>query len=74
MKLLMVGLSCTDHSWQVEAFPPLTSRAYASAYRMQGGGGAATAAVTAARLGAAQVELWATHGDDANGRSALAEL
>ena len=72
-KLLMVGLSCIDHVWQVENFPPTNSRTRATAYRSQGGGPAATAAVTAARLGAA-VELWALHGGDANGRAARAEL
>ena len=40
---------------------------------MQGGGAAATAAVTAAKLGA-NAELWALHGDDMNGRVALDEL
>ena len=54
-------------------FPPTGSRTHASAYRTQGGGPAATAAVTAARLGA-EVELWSIHGDDANGRQATAEL
>lgn len=72
-RLLMVGLSCIDHVWQVESFPPTNSRTRATAYRSQGGGPAATAAVTAARLGA-HAELWAIHGDDANGRAAAAEL
>ena len=72
-KLLMVGLSCIDHTWQVGEFPPTGSRTHASAYRTQGGGPAATAAVAAARLGA-HVELWSIHGDDANGRQATAEL
>jgi sulfofructose kinase len=72
-RLLMVGLSCLDHIWQVERFPPQGSRTPATGYRTQGGGPAATAAVTAARLGA-EVSLWAVHGDDAAGRAALAEL
>lgn len=72
-RLLMVGLSCLDHIWQVERFPPTGSRTHATAYRVQGGGPAATAAVTAARLGA-QVELWALHGDDESGRVMAAEL
>lgn len=72
-RLLMAGLSCLDHVWQVERFPPTGSRTHATGYRMQGGGPAATAAVAAARLGA-QTALWALHGDDANGRHALAEL
>ncbi len=72
-RILFVGLSCVDHIWQVDRFPPTSSRTHSSAYRMQGGGPAATAAVTAARLGASS-ELWAIHGDDLNGRAALEEL
>ena len=72
-RILFVGLSCVDHIWQVDRFPPTGSRTHSRSYRMQGGGPAATAAVTAARLGA-QSELWAIHGDDANGRAAREEL
>ncbi len=72
-RLLMVGLSCLDHIWQVERFPPTQSRTPATAYRLQGGGPAATAAVTAAKLGA-EVELWTIHGADAAGDAAKAEL
>ena len=71
--LLFAGLSCLDHIWQVERFPPTASRTHSSAYHLQGGGAAATAAVTAAKLGA-NAELWALHGDDMNGRVALGEL
>ena len=72
-RLLMVGMSCLDQSWQVEAFPPSRSRTPATAFREQGGGPAATAAVTAARLGAS-ASLWSVHGDDGNGRRLCAEL
>ena len=72
-RLLMAGLSCIDHLWQVERFPPIRSRTHSSAYSVQGGGPAATAAVAAARLGA-RSELWALHGDDANGRFVHDEL
>lgn len=72
-RLLFVGLSCLDHSWQVANFPPVNSRTPAHAYRTYGGGPAATAAVTAARLGAVS-ELWAFHGDDLAGDLAVAEL
>lgn len=72
-RVVCVGLSCLDHVWRVERFPPLGSRTDASAYRSQGGGPAATAAVAAARLGAA-AELVALHGSDAAGEEALAEL
>lgn len=68
-----VGLSCRDHVWHVERFPPVTSRTHASAYRADGGGPAATAAVAAARLGA-DARLWAIHGDDDDGRALAAEL
>ncbi len=69
----MVGMSCLDQFWLVEKFPPTSSRTPATVYRTQGGGPAATAAVTAARLGAS-ASLWSVHGDDANGRLLQAEL
>lgn len=72
-KLVMAGISCIDHIWQVSQFPPSASRTHATSYRMQGGGPAATAAATAARLGA-QVSLIAVHGQDVNGQAAQAEL
>jgi sulfofructose kinase len=68
-----VGLSCRDHVWQVEHFPPTGSRTHATAYRAFGGGPAATAAVAAARLGA-DAHLWAVHGDDDDGDACRAEL
>jgi sulfofructose kinase len=69
----LAGLSCIDHLWRIERFPPTSSRTRTSAYSVQGGGPAATAAVAAARLGA-RTELWALHGDDSNGRFAREEL
>jgi sulfofructose kinase len=71
--VLCAGLSCVDHIWQVERFPPEGSRTDAHAYRLQGGGPAATAAFAVARLGGKSY-LWALHGDDTAGRFALAEL
>lgn len=68
-----VGLSCRDHVWRVERFPPTVSRTHAEGYRADGGGPAATAAVAAARLGA-RARLWAIHGDDDDGRANAAEL
>jgi len=68
-----VGLSCRDHVWRVERFPPAASRTPAPGYRAAGGGPAATAAVAAARLGA-DARLWAIHGDDDDGRANAAEL
>ncbi len=72
-RVVCVGLSCLDHVWRVERFPPVASRTDASDYRVQGGGPAATAAVAAARLGV-RAELVALHGDDAAGETLLAEL
>jgi sulfofructose kinase len=71
--VLCAGLSCVDHIWQVERFPPTGSRTNTRGYRLQGGGPAATAAFTVARLGG-QAYLWALHGDDPAGSFALAEL
>lgn len=68
-----VGLSCRDHVWRVERFPPTASRTPAPGYRVEGGGPAATAAVAAARLGT-DARLWALHGDDEDGRANAAEL
>jgi sulfofructose kinase len=68
-----IGLSCRDHAWRVERFPPLASRTPAPGYRAEGGGPAATAAVTVARLGG-RARLWAIHGDDDDGRANAAEL
>ncbi|MFO8150244.1 MAG: PfkB family carbohydrate kinase [Trueperaceae bacterium] len=68
-----VGLSCRDHVWRVERFPPAVSRTHAEGYRADGGGPAATAAVAAARLGA-RARLWAIHGDDDDGRANADEL
>ena len=72
-RVVCVGLSCLDHVWRVERFPPVHSRTDASAYRTQGGGPAATAAAAAAHLGVA-ASLVALHGDDAAGATALADL
>jgi sulfofructose kinase len=68
-----VGLSCRDHVWRVERFPPVASRTPAPGYRAEGGGPAATAAVAVARLGG-RARLWAIHGDDDAGRANAAEL
>jgi sulfofructose kinase len=68
-----VGLSCRDHVWHVERFPPTHSRTAASAYRVDGGGPAATAAVAAARLGVS-ARLYAIHGDDEEGRANARDL
>ena len=51
-RLLMSGFSCLDHIWQLPHFPPTASRTFAKNYQSIGGGIAASAAATAARLGA----------------------
>lgn len=71
--VLCAGLSCVDHIWQVERFPPEGSRTDARAYRLQGGGPAATAAVAVSRLGGRSF-LWALQADDPDGLFALSEL
>ncbi|HEX7004084.1 MAG TPA: PfkB family carbohydrate kinase [Trueperaceae bacterium] len=71
--VVCAGLSCVDHIWQVGSFPPAASRTDASGYRLQGGGPAATAAVTVARLGG-RAHLWAVHGDDPGGAFVVDEL
>ena len=71
--MVCAGLSCVDQIWQVESFPPVASRTDARGYRLQGGGPAATAAVTVARLGG-DARLWAVHGDDPGGQFVIEEL
>lgn len=71
--VLCAGLSCVDHLWRVEEFPPRGSRTETNAYRVQGGGPAATAAATVAQLGGRSY-LWALHGDDPGGLFAVREL
>jgi sulfofructose kinase len=68
-----VGLSCLDHLWRVDRFPPVKSRTRASMYQVQGGGPAATGAVTVSMLGG-EAELWAVHGEDPNGSYLAREL
>lgn len=72
LRALCVGLSCLEYVWQLEALE-LGARRPALAHRVQGGGGAATAAVTFVRLGGASA-LVSLHGDDAAGALARAEL
>jgi sulfofructose kinase len=69
----LVGLACLDHVWHVARFPPAGSRTPASAFRSHGGGQAATAAVTVARLGG-QAHLWASLGADPAGDDVAREL
>ncbi|MCT8990404.1 PfkB family carbohydrate kinase [Chelativorans sp. SCAU2101] len=65
--LICLGLSALDYVWTVETFAdPGGGKVRASDFRTIGGGMAATAAVTAARLGA-RVQFWGRAGDDTHG-------
>ncbi len=72
--IVCVGLSALDHIWQADRLPDgelpkVRARSFAS----KGGGMAATAAVTVARLGG-EARFWGRAGDDAAGRSMRDEL
>lgn len=65
--LVCLGLSALDYIWSVDRFAgPGGGKVRASAFTTIGGGMAATAAVTAARLGA-RVQFWGRAGDDHEG-------
>ncbi|WEX09834.1 PfkB family carbohydrate kinase [Chelativorans sp. AA-79] len=67
-ELICLGLSALDYIWTVDRFAgPGSGKVRASAFTTIGGGMAATAAVTAARLGA-RVQFWGRGGDDHEGR------
>jgi sulfofructose kinase len=72
-RLVMAGMSCLDQLWQVKEFPPTQSRTSVYSYRRMGGGPAATAAATAARLGA-KVELLTLYGNDNTAETLTQEL
>lgn len=61
--LIMIGHAALDRVYRVEAFPREPTKVRAIEAIEVGGGMAANAAVTAARLGA-KVELWSRVGDD----------
>jgi sulfofructose kinase len=61
--LIMIGHAALDRVYRVEAFPRAPTKIRAIEAIEVGGGMAANAAVTAARLGA-KVELWSRVGDD----------
>lgn len=61
--LIMIGHAALDRVYRVEAFPRVPTKVRAIEAIEVGGGMAANAAVTAARLGA-KVELWSRVGDD----------
>ncbi|MGE0697970.1 MAG: PfkB family carbohydrate kinase [Hyphomicrobiaceae bacterium] len=71
--LIMVGHAALDRVYRVEAFPREPTKVRAIEAIEVGGGMAANAAVTAARLGA-KVELWSRVGDDNAGAIVKAGL
>ncbi|MGE3926994.1 MAG: PfkB family carbohydrate kinase, partial [Lautropia sp.] len=73
IRLVCLGLSALDMTWSVDLLPHGGSKTRAFGMREEGGGMAANAAVTAARLGAS-VSLWARAGDDPAGRRMRDEL
>jgi sulfofructose kinase len=73
IEVLGVGYSCTDFIATVAAMPEIDTKTAVESLHVQGGGPAATALVTLARLGA-RTALIAKTGDDLPGRMAVAEL
>lgn len=63
IRLACVGHASLDHVFEIEAFAPRPSKTPARRYRMQAGGMAFNAAVSASRLGAA-VRMIGRVGDD----------
>ena len=61
--IICVGHSALDRIYRIEAFPPQPTKVRALEHIEVGGGMAANAAVTIARLGGA-AELWSRVGDD----------
>lgn len=68
--VVCVGLAVSDLVLEVETIPTLPGKHFASGYRTVGGGPAATAAATVARLGG-QSRFVGCLGDDAAGRRIL---
>jgi sulfofructose kinase len=72
-RVICLGLTALDATWTVEQLPSVGGKTRASSYEERGGGMAATAAVTAARLGAA-AQFWGRAGHDAAGAAMRDEL
>ena len=72
-RLICLGLAALDWIWHVAELPAAGKKARATAFEEAGGGMAATAAVTAARLGA-HVALWSRVGEDSAGEAIRAGL
>ena len=67
-RLICLGLSAFDVTWEVEHLPAGGGKTRATDFREGGGGMAANAAVAAARLGA-RVQFWGRGGQDSAGRA-----
>ncbi len=72
-KVVCVGIAVMDHVFSVAEMPSRPSKSFATGFAEVGGGPAANAAVTVARLGG-RATLWARVGDDAVGRQIRDEL
>ena len=74
VRVICLGLSAQDQVWRVERlFAGQSEKIKSTEYTTLGGGMAANAAVTGARLGGA-VSFWGRGGDDAAGREMRAAL
>src|SRR5919108_2219027 len=72
-RILCAGIVVLDELFRVKDFPPPDGKVEASAYTTIGGGNAANAAITIARLGG-QASYAGPVGDDAAGDRILANL
>ncbi|MDB6002382.1 MAG: PfkB domain protein [Rhizobacter sp.] len=72
-RLVCLGLSAFDVTWQVDTLPSGGGKTRATGLREGGGGMAANAATAAARLGA-QVQFWGRAGQDSAGQAMHAQL
>ena len=68
--VVCIGLTAYDFSWEVNQLPHGGGKIRAQHFRQGGGGMAATAAVTVARLGG-HAGFWGRAGDDLVGRAML---
>lgn len=71
--VLCIGIATLDRVWLVDTMPGPGSKTRARAYLEVGGGQAANAAVTAAKLGG-RVQLWTAVGSDSAGGKIVDEL
>lgn len=72
-RVICLGLSALDITWQVQALPEGGGKTRADDVREGGGGMAANAAAAAAKLGA-QVQFWGRAGEDSAGHEMKSQL